>query len=311
MTTKQIQDAAAGLAFLEGQLAMIENTVYQTPYQNLNYKEVVPVSNENGEWATSITYYYMDGRTVAKFVGTNAMDAPISEIGTRKVTVAVALAQVAYNYSKEEIRQAIHLKRNLPQLKATMAIRAYEELAQRTCMTGSTEYNLPGFINNLNVTAGTVAATGTGANTEWSTKTAEQKLIDINALLGGIYTDTRQIERPDTLALPTDQWNQIATERLSGTSDKTVLEWLADSSPYLKSKENILSLPELAEAGATSSDRMIGYTHDINKVVFHMPMLLRFDAPLPVRGGWEILGEGKMSGVEFRLPGSARYADGI
>ena len=50
---------------------------------------------------------------------------------------------------------------------------------------------------------------------------------------------------------------------------------------------------------------------DLDKVVFHIPMPLRFTEPQRKGRGFEVPGEFKLSGIEFRYPGSARYADGI
>jgi len=150
-----------------------------------------------------------------------------------------------------------------------------------------------------------------GSGTEWINKTPREKLFDVNELMGGVFVDTLQIERPDTLALPTAQWNNIAGEPRSDTSDLTTLKWLVMNSPYLKSEADVIPLTELAGAGAGGTDRMMAYTKDIEKVVFHIPMPLKFTEPQRKGRGFEVPAECKLSGVEFRFPGSARYADGI
>jgi len=302
-------DAGSGLAFLTSQLSYLEKKLFEKQYKAITYNQLIPVSNEAGEHATSITYFYMDGKAVAKFVGTKSLDVPISEIGTKKVEVPVELAATGYNYSDEELRQAIFLGRPLPQLKSNASRRAYEELLQKTSMTGDTEYNLPGFINNPNVTASAVANPGSG--TEFSNKTPEQIIKDINDLFSDINVDTNQVESADTLALPTAQWNYLAGTLLSALSGITIMQAIINSSPFLKSVSDIIATPELAGAGAGGTDRMMAYTKDMDKVVFHVPMPLKFSAPQRKGRGFEVPGEFKCGGVEFRYPGSARYADGI
>lgn len=304
-----IVDADTGLAFLTGQLSYIESKMYEVKYGNIIYQNIVPISNEAGEGATSITYFYMDGRALTKFVGSNSLDVPVAEIGTNKVVVAVELAATGYQYSDEELRQAILLGIPLPQAKANLARRSYEEFVQRVCMVGDTTYNLPGFINNTNVTSGLVINPGSG--TEWVNKTPDEILYDVNTLMGDVYVDSYQVEKPDTLALPTAQWNYIAGTPRSSNSDMTILAWLVANSPYLKSVDSVIAIPELASAGAGSTDRMIAYTKDPDKVVLHIPMPLRFLDPQRKGRGFEIAGESKISGVEFRFPGSAQYGDGI
>ena len=306
---KFIYDAATGLAFLLSQLTFIESKMYEKKYKAITYPLIIPVSNEAGEWAESVTYFFMDGAAVAEFVGTKSLNVPIAEIGTDKITVPVELGATGYEYSDEELRQAIQLKRALPQLKSNTARRAYEELAQRVAMIGDTTHNLPGFINNTNVTAATVVNPGSG--TEWVNKTPNQILFDINDLMGDIFVDTLQVERPNTLLLPTSQWNYIAGTPRSDNSDTTLLQWLINNSPYLTSANDIVPVTELASAGAGSTDRMMAYDKDMDKVVFHIPMPLRFTEPQRKGRGFEVPGEFKLSGIEFRYPGSARYGDGI
>lgn len=302
-------DAATGLAFLLSQLTYVEAKMFEKKYKSITYPNIIPVSNEAGEWAESITYFYMDGAAIAEFVGTKSLNVPIAEIGTEKVTVPVELGATGYEYSDEELRQAIQLNRPLTTMKANTARRAYEELAQRVGMTGDTTHNLPGFINNVNVTAGTVIDPGGG--TEWVNKTPNQIIFDVNDFMGDIFVDTLQVERPDTLLLPTAQWNYIAGTPRSDNSDTTILAWLVANSPYLSSNDDVIPTPELAGAGAGATDRMMAYTKDMDKVVFHIPMPLRMTEPQRKGRGFEVPGEFKLGGVEFRYPGSARYADGI
>ncbi len=304
-------DAATGLAFLISQLSYIESKMYEKIYKKITYTDLLPVSNEAGEWAEAIDYFYMDGYATAKFVGSKSLDVPISEIGFAKETVPVELGATGYEYSDEELRQAIQLGRPLPQNKANTARRAYEELCQSVAMVGDTTHALLGFINNANVTSGTVAADGTSSSTLWSAKTPALILRDINKACSDVNVNSLQSEQVDTLVLPTAQWNYISSTPRSDNSDTTIKQYVIQNSPFLKSEDSIKSCYELTGAGAGPTDRMMAYTKDMDKVVFHIPMPLRFSEPQRKGRGFEIPGEFKVSGVEFRYPGSAIYADGI
>lgn len=309
MFKQVVYDAATGLAFLLSQLTYLESKMYEKLYKAITYPQIIPVTNEAGEWAESVTYFFMDGAAIAEFVGTKSLNVPIAEIGTEKVTVPVELGATGYEYSDEELRQAIQLQRPLPQLKANTARRAVEELAQRVAMTGDLTHNLPGFLNNVNVTINTVV--NPGAGTEWVNKTPNQILFDINDLMGDVFVDTLQVERPTKLLLPTYQWNYIAGTPRSDNSDTTLLQWVVANSPYLVSLDDVVPVAELAGAGGGASDRMMAYDMDMDKVVMHIPMPLRFTEPQRKGRGFEVPGEFKLGGVEFRYPGSARYGDGI
>lgn len=302
-------DAATGLAFMISQLSSIEKKMYEKQYKAITYNLLIPISTEAGEYATSVTYFFMDGKAVAKFVGTKSLNVPISEIGTQKITVPVELAATGYEYSDEELGQAMMLGRSLTADKAGVARRACEEHLQEVAMIGDASHNLPGFINNVNVTAASVV--NPGAGTEWINKTANQIIFDVNDFMGDIFVDTLQVERPNRLLLPTAQWNYIASTPRSDLSDITILSWLVANSPYLTSEADVIPVSELASAGAGSTDRMMAYDFDIDKVVMHIPKPLIFTEPQRKGRGYEVPGTYKCGGVEFRYPGSARYADGI
>lgn len=302
-------DADAGLGFVESTLTFVEAKVYETQYRHIVYQDIVPVSNEAGEGATSVTYYSVDGATMGKFIGSNAIDVPLSDISTEPHIVPVELGAVGYKYSDEELRQAAMLNRPLPQMKANLTMRGYEEHAQSVCFTGDTTKGLEGLLNNTNVPAASVVNPGGG--TAWSTKTAAQILFDINALFAQVFEVTKQVEKPDTLLLPTAQWSYIASTPRSENSDTTILQYVVQNSPYINSADDIKALPELVGAGAGATDRMMVYTKDIDKVVFHIPMPYRIEQPVRKTLGWEVPAVYKLSGVEFRFPLSAAYADGI
>lgn len=302
-------DAVSGLAFLVNQLAHIEKKMFAVQYQDITYTDLIPISMEAGEYATAVDYYYMDGKAIAEFVGTKSLNVPIAEIGAEKVTIGVERAAIGYEYSDEELRQAMHVGIPLPQQKANTARRGMEELFQATSMTGNASKGLPGFINNVNVTAATVV--NPGAGTEFINKTPAQILFDINDFMGDVFVDTLQAERVTDLLLPTAQWNYIANTYRADGSDRTILQALAANSPYLKSADNVKPVAELAGAGAGGTDRMMCYTKTTDKVVLHIPMPIKFTAAERRGLGFQVPGEAKIAGVEFRYPGSARYADGI
>jgi hypothetical protein len=307
---KITNDADAGLGFVESTLTHVEAKVYETEYRHIVYQDVVPVSNEAGEGATSVTYYSIDGATMGKFIGSNAIDVPLSDISTKQSIVPVELGAVGYKYSDEELRQAAMLNRPLPQMKANLTMRGYEEHAQDVCFNGDATKGLEGFLDNSNVPAGPVVD-GAAASPLWSKKTPAEILADVNALFGQVFETTKQVEKPDTLVLPTAQYSYIANTPRSANSDTTILMYLVQNSIYINSVEDIISLPELVGKGAAATDRMMVYTKNADKVVFHIPMPFRIEQPVRKTLGWEVPVVYKLSGVEFRYPLSAAYADGI
>jgi len=302
-------DAATGLAFMISQLSAIEQKMYEVKYKAITYNLLVPISTAAGEYATSVTYFFMDGKTVAKFIGTKSLNVPISEIGTQKIEVPVELGAVGYEYSDEELGQAMMMGRSLTADKAGVARRGCEEHLQSVAMIGDATHNLPGFLNNSNVTSATVVDPGSG--TEFVNKTPNQIIFDINDFMGDIEVDSLQVESPSRLLLPTAQRNYLAMTPRADNSDTSILKWIVANSPYLTSEADVIATPELAGAGAGATDRMMAYDYDPDKVVMHIPKPLKFTEPQRHGLGYQVPGTYKCGGIEFRYPGSARYADGI
>ena len=310
MAVKPQMTMDAGLNFLISQLSHVEQKVFEKKYENINYNKVIPTTNEAGEYADSITYFYMDGAAMAKFVGSNSLDVPIAEIATKKVTIPVEYGAVGYEYSLRELEQAAALNKPLPVMKAGVARRGYEQLVQITAMKGDDKKGLPGFLNNVNVPLSSVA-NGVNGTSDWASKSANEILKDINTMFSTVFESTKMVERPDTLALPPKQWSYIMGTPRSANSDTTIAQYVVNNSPYIDSIDKIIPINELTGAGVGGTDRAMAYTNDSDKVVLHLPKLLSFKAPQEKGLGFVVPGDFTVGGVEFRYPMSALYADGI
>jgi len=182
-------------------------------------------------------------------------------------------------------------------------------MAQRVAMVGDAEVGFTGFLNNPNVATGSVVNPGSG--TECVNKTPLQILNDVNNALSDINADSETVESADTLGLPAKQWDYIAGTPRSENSDTTIMQYIVANSPYINSASDIVKIKELKGAGAGGTDRMIPYTKNIDKIVYHIPMPLRFAQPQAKGLGFEVPGEFKLGGFEIRFPGSLSYNDGI
>ena len=190
---------------------IIENTGTAVPYGDLTN---VPLSSWNENWVT---------RTVVRF-----------ELGMRVGTL--------------EEKRAARIMVNAAESKRESAGLALEQ--QRNAV-GFYGYNAGnnftyGFLNDPGLPAyQTVAATGTGATTTWSTKTFLQICADIRTAIVTLRTQSQDTIDPETtamvLALPTD-----AVDYLTVTSDFgiSVRDWLTQT----YKKVRIVSAPQLNNA---------------------------------------------------------------
>lgn len=314
MTTAQFNDAMqASLGFAQNQTSHIEAGVYRIKYPELDYASLIPVDTSAGEFVKSVTYYSMDGAGAAKWLNGNGKDVPVVGTQMNQHETAVHTAGIGYSYGYEEVNQARLLGVSLDGEKASTARRAYEKMVYTVALNGDTEKNFEGLFNYTGVPQASVTADGTGSTTTWSTKTPDQIIRDVNSLLTGIVTATKETELADTLLMPTERFNTIASTRLTDTG-MTILEFIQKANVYTAQTGQPLMIRAkrgLLTAGSGSTARMIAYRRSPEVLKLHIPMPHRF-FPVQIEGfQFTIPGMFRLGGLDVRLPKAVSYGDGI
>lgn len=306
----KFMDAQAALGFVLSQTSHIETQVNATVYPDIQYQSLIPVDTTAHPFAQTVTYYSSDKFGEAKWINGNAGDIPLAGTELAKHETSVYTAGIGYGFGWEEVEQASMLGRNLRADDAMAARRAYEEMVDRVALSGDTTKNFEGLINNSAVTADS-AITG-----DWDggTTTEDQILADVNEALLDVSSTTLYSSMADTLLLPFNKLNTLATTRL-GDTQMTILEFLRRNNTYTAMSGNplvIRGVRGLETAGDTSSARMVAYRRDPQVLKLHIPMPHRFlPAHLKTPLYTEIPGVFRLGGLDVRRPKEIRYKDGI
>lgn len=304
-------DAQSVLGFVTSQTSIIEPTVYQTVYADIQYRGIVPVDTTGSEFATSVEYYSADQYGRADWINGNADDIPKAGTTRAKFQTPVYTAGIGYGFGWEEIGRARMLNINLQGDDAAAARRAAEEMVDRVVFQGDASKGFTGLFNAAGVTP--VSAT----NGDWlnGTTTPDEILADLNQGLMNVWNGTANTSMADTVLLPFSHYAYIATTPRSSTSDMTILEyWLRSNIYTLQTGRQITvrAIRGLETAGAGGVARAIYYRNDPNVLKLHMPMPHRF---LPVwQSGplrWDVPGVMRLGGLDVRLPRSVVLQDGI
>lgn len=310
-----IYDAQGALSFAIQQATNIESTIYQTRYPSFDYASLVPVITQGNEWARSTTFFSVDFAGRATWLSGSARDIPYADIDHAKYEQAFYMAGIGYRWNIEEINVARMLGMNIADDKAQAARKISEQFLWNLAMSGDTEKGWTGLVNDATVSAGNVAADGTGASTLWSTKTPDQILRDVNSGLTSLFTGTSEVEMADTIILPTSRFLSVSTLARSATSDTTILAFLQKNNSLTAENGQALTIRasrKLETAGAGGTARMVLYRRDPEVLRFHLPMPHTF-FPVWQSGPMEFMVPGifRTGGVEVRLPGAMKYLDGI
>jgi hypothetical protein len=211
-----MQDAQqAALSFLTQQLTIVEPTVYNIQYPDIQYPELVPVDTSGNEWAKSVTFFSQDMTGKADWFHANAKDIPLADITREKFEQGIEMAAIGYRYNLDELATAMQLGIPLTNDKAAAARRAYEEFVDDVAIRGRADKGWTGLINASGVTVITLTADGTGSTPYWANKTETQILRDFNSILTGMYLATNRLELADTVLLPDAVLIYLAQTRMS------------------------------------------------------------------------------------------------
>lgn len=317
----QFNDAQA-LTFVQGQAFKINQTVYETKYPDYDFSRLIYVDTSGPEWAPGILTYTSDVTGQARWQSGYAKDVPLADVTQDMLPRSFSLAAIGYQFNIEEINTAIQVGGSLTDRRARAARKAYMKFMHDLTIKGDATKGLGGLINYTGVNVSTAPNDGTGSVTTWvdangvGTKTPAQIVRDINLMLGGIYTGTYETELADTLLLPFEAYNYIASTPYSATTTETILSFVQRTNLFTQQTGQTLTIRTVRELStgnaAGTGGRAVAYKNAGDYVKLLLPMPHRF---LPVHqagwGQWEVPGIFRTGGVELLSTAAVRYLDSI
>lgn len=299
-------DADEGV-FFSRQLEAVKTKTYDKRYPELLARRLIPVSYDTPSGALTITYQAFDIVGMAKIISNYATDIPRVDLRGKEYTAKIKSIAAGYGYSIQDVRSARMAGVPLETRKANAAKQAILTTEDDIAILGDADHGLMGLLSHPNVPDVAIPADGTGSSALWSTKTDEQIIRDINLVVNQIVGTTNGVELPDTLLLPLTAFTTIASKKV-GDTGKTVLNWIKETSPYIK---NVESWPKLSGKGVGGTDVMIAYKKDPDKLTLEIPQDFE---QLPVQEqGLEFIVNchERCGGVIIYYPLSIAKADGI
>jgi len=301
-----ITDATASYFFLR-ELEYIQRQSRDTKQKSLKGKLLIPISTETPEWADTITWRRLTKVGLAKVIADYAHDFPRADVYREEFSIKVKGIGSSYGYNKREILQARAMGKPLDRERAAACKRAIEEKHDNIIWEGESTYNIQGFLDYPGISEYTVP-NGTGGDTEWSTKTPDEVLADLNGIVDTIIDTTNGVESPDTMIMPILQFRDISTRRLTDNTNETILSFFLKTNGIIK---NIDWVTELKGRGAGGSDRYMVYRKSTDYLRVEIPQMYREEPPQQKGKEFEIVAEERTAGVLVYYPLSIAYGDGI
>lgn len=315
----QRADASEAITFAR-ELLKVRSQLFEQRFENLKATTLMSRETETNETDEQFTYQTVSEygtTTLGSAYGTNAPRGDVSMVEATPLMIKPITA--SYGYSFHEARISARLGRELPMRKARAARRAVAEEIDRILTYGdSVKYGvtLPGMLTqttestptDTGVRVHTLALGASGSN-DWSTKTPDEILKDLNAIAFTIVTASRDREHPNTMLLPLALYDIVTTRRLGDGSDNTILRHFLANSPYIKRVEPWQKL-DAAPAAQWTGTRIMAYDNSADVLQYILPV--EWEQFAPQMQGFETVvpAHARTGGVVVYRPKAICYADG-
>ena len=311
-------------AFLIGELERLDQTLHEPLYnvtwgRDIDLREDVSIADEVSSYTNSTFATAGAPETNGKnFIGknSNAIPGPALDIG--KTSSPLYLWGIEISYTIPELLSAQQMGRPVDAQKYQAMQIKYQMDIDEMVYIGDDVLGKYGLLNSTAVTAASVAAGALGT-TQWTTKTADEILEDVNSLLQTCWAAAAYAVCPSKLLLPPAQFAYITSQKVSTAGNISILQFLEDNSIALKINGKKLDIQPCkwlvgrgtpAGSPAVATDRMVCYTQDKNRVRYPLVPLQR--TPLEYRSIYHLTTYfGRLGVVEIVYPECMYYADGI
>lgn len=310
-----VEDASV---FFARELDHVKAQSYDVEYPELTALSLFPISHEADAGAETITYYTYDKTGLAKVIASYSNDLPRADVSGKPSTAIIKSIGDSYGYSVQEMRASRLAGKSLDSRKGEAARYAIDEKINAIAWAGDAESGLMGVLSDgQSIPLFAITAGASSNKTSWLEKTADEILDDINGMAKQVAKVTKNVERPDTLCVPSDVYMHISTKRIPDTAT-TVKAFLLENAPYIK---EIVSASELNSdavdtnpyAKATTGGQGVAFLfkNDQRKLSLENPMAF-IQHPLEIRGLETIINcEARTAGVIVYYPLSALIAVGV
>lgn len=300
-----VKTDAGDTYFLIQELEHKLTEVLTQPYAALQARQFIPESNEIPTGAKTFSYTVLDHSGIAKVITDYSMDLPPADVVRSKVTGDIISYGASVSWSIQDLRAANFSGMPLDSDKLAAANMAVEHGLDLCAAFGNPANNVPGFLNNPNVTLVTLP---TG---NWSTATTDQILADLRYMQGVVANAVHHNPAltPNTLLLDETSWTLLSDKEVSANTSDSVLrrfiansDYITDAAPWWR----------LNEANATlSGPRIVMYRRD--------PLCLKLQIPQPFEIfpaqaknlAFVVPTHARIGGVDFKKPVTAAYSDDV
>ena len=190
----------------------------------------------------------------------------------------------------------------------------YDKTLDRNVYKGFGKVNSTGLCNSPQITR-TSAWPGSGGTSTWQSKTADEILDDINRALSAVWRDNdcSSDALPNHILIPVEQFGMLVTRKVADDSERSILTYVLENNIVAKQGKELVISPckWCAGIGSGSTDRMVVYMNQVDRICFNLTQPLRRMETETADLRIKIPYIAQFSEVRFLYPSTVRYVDGI
>ena len=296
-----------GLAFYISELTTIDPKLYEVKYSHITYESLIPIQMYP-EYADTFTYFSYDGTVVGEFIGANSREIPYADLKRHMSTEKMFYGGIGYRYSLDELRKSQVVGMPLDVNQQKLAIRGFQEHAQRVAYFGDSDRGLNGLLNNPAVTKYT-------PDFSWANDAGLARQFAQN-LLRAVWVNSVEVHIPNVLLVSPSVFALMADTPsivvANGAAYQSELAFLQENNIFTQLTGRPLTikpLVQLEDASAAGDQRMVAYELSDENLTMGMSISQRFLPPQPSDNFLVVPGEYKFGGCAIRYLGCIVYGD--
>lgn len=304
---------ASGQAFLTSELEKRDMLV-RTPLTSFTYTRDLPI-RVGGGWAEYVSAmnvgYGITGGSGDNLVQASSVDGiPLVQANFGKDLWKTHVISAGTRVFWVDMMRGNMTGRNLDTLLRDGLRMTYDKHMDENAYVGFERYGTTGLVNNPDVTTTNATKTFAGA-------TADEILKEINdAILEAWEAAGYDLDAvPNHIIMPYEQYNYIATTRVSDLAEKTILTFLLENNVAKQNGSDLFigATAWCKGAGADGADRMVVYCNKERFVAMDelVPLTRAMTTPNAERFSYDTAYAGNVSEVEVFYGETIVYVDGI
>ena len=316
---------AAGIAsaqtFLSSELEKRDMMV-RTPLTSFTYNRDLPI-RVGGGWAEFVSamqvgYGITGGSGDGIMTAASANGIPMIQADFSKGLFKTHMIAAGTRVQWIDMQRGNMTGRNLDSLLRDGLRMTYDKHMDENAYVGFAAYGTTGLLNNPDALVTDAAATGSSSGTTFKSKTPDQILQDVN---DAILTAWEQAEWdldavPNHTLMPYEQYNYLATTRVSELAEKTILTFLLENNVAKQNGSDLFIGATAWCKGAAadgSDDRMVVYCNKERYIAMDelVPLTRAMTSPNTQYFCYDTAYAGNVSEVEVFYDQTIVYVDGI